>query len=173
MKKEIMKEIMYGRRSIRKYTDEAVTKEEIDLLLHYAMSGPTACNRKPWKFYVVTNQEVLSKLRKVTLFSNMNAPCAIIVCGDEHKSLPKSLSSFWIQDCSAAIENILLGAESMNLGTCWIGLYPQERVVSRMKKILEIEDEKIIPLGMVYVGHKKEEKAAGCAYDEANIHYIE
>lgn len=173
MKREIMKEIMYGRRSTRKYTEESVSNEDIDLLLHYGMSGPTACNRKPWKFYVVRNSEVLNKLRKVSLFSNMNAPCAIIVCGDEHKAVIKNLSSFWIQDCSAAIENILLGAESIGLGTCWIGVYPQERVVARMRKILQIEDEKIIPLGMIYLGHKKEIKDPSCAYDEANVHYID
>ena len=173
MKKEVLKEIMYNRRSIRKYTEEKVSKENIDLLLHYAMCGPSACNRKPWKFYVVTNEEILSKLRKVSMFSNMNAPCAIIVCGDEQKALPKTMSTFWIQDCSAAIENILLGAESLDLGACWIGLYPQERVVSRMKSILSIKDEKIIPLGMVYIGYKNEEKRPSCAYDESNIIYIE
>lgn len=173
MKKEIMKDIMYGRRSIRKYTDELVSKEDIEILLHYGMSGPSACNKKPWKFYVVTNNEVLSRLRRASLFSNMNAPCAIIVCGDENKALPKNMSSFWIQDCSAAIENILLGVESLDLGACWIGLYPQEKVVNRIRNILNITDDKIIPLGMVYIGHKKEEKKPSCAYDEANIEYIE
>lgn len=173
MKKEIMKEIMLGRRSIRKYTDEEVSKENIDLLLQYAMSGPSACNKKPWKFIVVTNKEVLSELKRVSLFSNMNAPCAIIVCGDENKALIKNMSSFWVQDCSAAIENILLGAESLDLGTCWIGIYPQERVVMRMKKILKIEDEKIIPLGMIYLGHKGETKEPRSQFDEKNVTYIE
>ena len=172
MKKEIMKNIMFGRRSIRKYTDEEVSEENIDLLLQYAMSGPSACNKKPWKFYVITNKDVLSKLRKVSLFSNMNAPCAIIVCGDENKAIIKNLSTFWIQDCSAAIENILLGAESLGLGSCWIGIYPQERVVTRMKKILEINDEKIIPLGMIYVGHKGETREPRTQYDENNVIYI-
>ena len=172
MKKEILKEIMYNRRSVRKYTEQEVSAEDIDLLLHYAMSGPSACNRKPWKFYVITNKEILEKLKTVSRFSNMNPPCAIVVCGDENKALPKDMSTFWIQDCSASIENILLGAESLDLGACWIGLYPQERVVERMKKILEISDEKIIPLGMVYLGHKNEEKNPSCAYDEENIIFI-
>ena len=124
------------------------------------------------KFYIVTNDEVIEKLRHVSRFSNMNASCAIIVCGDLEKALPKEMASFWIQDCSAAMENLLLAAEGCGLGACWIGVYPQKRVVERMKDILDITNDKIIPLGMVWIGYKAEEKKATCYYDDACVHYI-
>jgi len=172
MKKEIIKEIIFNRRSIRKFKNMPVKEEDINLLLQFAMSGPSACFRKPWAFYVVTKEEVLEDLRKVSRFSNMNAKCAIIVCGDLSKSLTQKPNDFWIQDCSAAMENILLGAEGIGLGGCWIGLYPQERAVERMKKVLNIEDSNIIPLGMAYIGYKDEEKESKTYYDENNVHYI-
>ena len=172
MKKEILQNIMIDRRSTRKFTEEKVKEEDIKYILECAMSGPSACFRKPWKFYIVTNDEVIEKLRHVSRFSNMNASCAIIVCGDLEKALPKEMASFWIQDCSAAMENLLLAAEGCGLGACWIGVYPQKRVVERMKDILDITNDKIIPLGMVWIGYKAEEKKATCYYDDACVHYI-
>jgi len=172
MEKEIVKKIIYSRRSIRKFKDIPVSDSDIKLLLQFGMSGPTACLKKPWKFYVVTNGDVLEKLKSVTKFSNMNAKCAIIVCGDLNKSLTKEPNDYWIQDCSAAIENILLGAEGIGLGGCWIGLYPVARAVKRMRNILNINDCNIVPLGMVYIGHKGEEKEPSTYYDENNVYYI-
>lgn len=110
-----LKEVLKARRSVRKYKDEPVSKEDIDYLLHAAMSGPSACNRTPWEFYVITNKESLEKLRKASRFSNINAPLAIIVCGNLSRALPSQLSPYWIQDCSAATENILLAATDLKL----------------------------------------------------------
>ena len=122
-----LKEVLKARRSIRKYKDEPVSKEDIDYLLHAAMSGPSACNRTPWEFYVITNKETLEKLRKASRFSNINAPLAIVVCGNLSRALPSQLSPYWIQDCSAATENILLAATDLKLGSLWCGIHPQKR----------------------------------------------
>ena len=91
-----VREALQKRRSIRKYTEDAVSKEQLDELLHAAMSGPSACNRTPWDFYVVTDPEVLKKLREAAKFSKITAPAAIVVCGNLSKALPMQYASYWI-----------------------------------------------------------------------------
>lgn len=164
-------EAMLKRRSIRKYTEEKISEEQIETLLHYAMSGPSACNKKPWEFYIVTNDNKLSELRSSTRFTNYNAPLMIVVCGNTKKSLFGNLSDYWIQDCSAAIENILLGVTAMGLGACWCGITPQVRPTKRVREILEVE-EHIIPLGIVMIGHPDENPEPRDQYDSKKIHYV-
>ena len=86
-----LKEALLKRRSIRRFTDKPVPEEYINELLHAAMSGPSACNKTPWEFYVITNEETLLKLRKAARYSNIAAPLAIVVCGNLSKALPPSL----------------------------------------------------------------------------------
>ena len=97
-----VREALQKRRSIRKYTKEPVSKEQLEELLHAAMSGPSACNRTPWDFYVVTDPEVLKMLREAAKFSKITAPAVIVVCGNLSKALQMQYASYWIQDCSAA-----------------------------------------------------------------------
>ena len=114
-----VREALQKRRSIRKYTEDAVSKEQLDELLHAAMSGPSACNRTPWDFYVVTDPEVLKKLREAAKFSKITAPAAIVVCGNLSKALPMQYASYWIQDCSAATEKIFcLQRQNWDLVRC-------------------------------------------------------
>ncbi|MGM9858134.1 MAG: nitroreductase family protein [Bacilli bacterium] len=167
-----VKEVFQKRRSIRSFKNEKISKEYIDLLLHAAMSGPSACNKKPWKFYVITNEHKLSELKKVTRFSSYNAPLAIVVCGDLRKALPMQLSSYWIQDCSAATENILLQATDLGLGSLWCGVHPQKRAEQNLSKLLELDD-KCIPLNIIYIGYPNEEKEPRDQYDEKCIEVIE
>ncbi|MBE5775408.1 MAG: nitroreductase family protein [Clostridiales bacterium] len=165
------KEILLKRRSVRKYTDEAVSDAHVDELMHAAMSGPSACNRQPWAFYVVRNEEKIAQLRKATHFSNIKAPLAIVVCGNLSKALPMQLAEYWIQDCSAATENILLRAVDLGLGTVWCGLHPQKGGVKKVSEILEL-DAKKIPLNIIWVGHPAEEPKPGDWYDEKRVHHI-
>ena len=165
-------EAMLKRRSIRKYTKEKVSKEDIETLLKYAMSGPSACNRCPWEFYVISNEEVIKEFYTSFRPMRIEAPLAIVVCGNMNETLKDDLSSYWIQDCSAAVENILLGAVSLNLGTVWCGITPQADKVQKTKEILSLDDH-IIPLGLVYVGHPDIEQEPRTQYKEEKVHYIE
>ena len=128
-----LQEVLQRRRSIRKYTQEPVSKEDIDLLMHAAMSGPSACNKTPWEFYVITDEAVLEKLRNASRYSKIYAPLAIVVCGSLSRALPSQLAPYWIQDCSAATENILLAATDLGLGTVWCGIHPQKRAEERVR----------------------------------------
>ena len=147
-----LKDILLRRRSVRKFTDEPVSREQIDELLHAAMSGPSACNRMPWEFYAVTNADILDKLRKASPFTNMKAPLAIIVCGDLSRALPLMMAEYWIQDCSAATENILLRAVDMGLGAVWCGVHPQKRALKVVTELLSLPENQI-PLNIIYSGH--------------------
>lgn len=166
-----VKDALLKRRSIRKYLDKEVSDEIIEELLHAAMSGPTACNRRPWIFYVIKDQDKLNELRKASRFSNMNAPLAIVVVGDLSRSLPLQLKDFWIQDCSAATENILLRATDLGLGSLWCGIYPQKRPVERVKKILGITNSDI-PLNIIYIGYGDEEKESRDQYEKNRVKVI-
>ena len=166
-----VKDALLKRRSIRKYLDKEVSDEIIEELLHAAMSGPSACNRRPWIFYVIKDQDKLNELRKASRFSNMNAPQAIVVVGDLSRSLPIQLKDFWIQDCSAATENILLRATDFGLGSLWCGIYPQKRPVERVKKILGITNSDI-PLNIIYIGYGDEEKESRDQYEKNRVKVI-
>ena len=166
-----VKDALLKRRSIRKYLDKEVSDEIIEELLHAAMSGPSACNRRPWIFYVIKDQDKFSELRKASRFSNMNAPLAIVVVGDLSRSLPLQLKDFWIQDCSAATENILLRATDLGLGSLWCGIYPQKRPVERVKDILGITNSDI-PLNIIYIGYGDEEKESRDQYEKNRVKII-
>lgn len=167
-----LKEALLKRRSIRKFKSEPVAKTVIDELLHAAMSGPSACNRRPWEFYVVTNEEKLAELRSASRFTKIVAPLAIVVCGNLERALPLKMSEYWIQDCSAATENILLRTTDLGLGAVWCGAHPQERAVDSIRRILSIPDSQI-PLGIILIGHPDEECEPRDQYEEECVHYVE
>lgn len=166
-----LKEALLKRRSIRKFTDEPVSEEMINELLHAAMSGPSACNRKPWEFYVITNTEVLEQLKSASKFTKFSSKLAIVVCGNLKKALPLKYAEFWIQDCSAATENILLRATDLGLGAVWCGIYPQNGAEDRVRKFVGIP-AKQIPLNIIFIGHPAQEQEARDQYDEKCVHYI-
>ena len=166
-----LKEVLLKRRSVRKFTEQPVSDEMIEELLHAAMSGPSACNRKPWEFYVVTNEQVLEELKTASKFSRFSAKLAIVVCGNLSRPLPMHLADYWIQDCSAATENILLRVTDLGLGAVWCGIHPQKRAEEKARKALGIS-EKQIPLNIIYIGYPAEEPEARDQYEEKRVHYI-
>ena len=166
-----IREAIYKRRSVREFEEKQVSQEIIKSLLEDAMAAPSACNKKPWEFYVIRNKEKQELIKKGIKYSNFNSDVLIIVAGNTNNSLTKDDNDFWIQDCSAAIENILISAVSFGLGTCWCGLYPVKNRMERVKEILEIEDH-IIPLGAIHIGYPKKEIEGRTQYDENKIHYV-
>lgn len=166
-----LEELMLKRRSIRKYLPNKVEEDKIDKLLQYAMSAPSAVNRQPWEFYVVTNEEMLDKICKAGPFSKHYSPLKIVVCGNTSKALPLGLKEYWVQDCSAAIENILLGVTDMGLGACWEGVYPQKGFTKKLSELLNLPNTHI-PLAVLSIGYPNEELAPRTQYNEKKIHYI-
>ena len=166
-----LKDVLLKRRSIRKFTEAPVSEEMIEELLHAAMSGPSACNKKPWEFYVITNETVLEELKSSSKFTKFDAKLAIVVCGNLSRALPMQLADYWIQDCSAATENILLRATDLGLGAVWCGIHPQKRAEKKVREILGLSD-KLIPLNVIFMGHPAEEPEARDQYEEKRGHYV-
>ena len=166
-----LKEVLLKRRSVRKFTEEPVSEEMIEKLLHAAMSGPSACNKRPWDFYVVTQEEALETLKLASKFTKFSSKLAIIVCGNLSRALPLQLAEYWIQDCSAATENILLRVTDLGLGAVWCGIHPQKRAEERVRKMLDIPKTQV-PLNVIFIGHPAEEPESRDQYDEKRIHYI-
>lgn len=163
-------ETIFQRRSIRKYTDQQVEPEKLDLLLKAGMAAPSAMNCKPWEFVVITDSEKLSQFRSRLIFGNRNAPAAIVVCGNPSLSLNPAARLFWVQDCSLAGENILIAAESLGLGTVWVGVHPVGEFVRVVREIAGLP-KRVTPLGLIYVGYPMEDKPARTQYDERRVHW--
>lgn len=166
-----VRECILKRRSIRKFKDDLVSDSDIALLLEAAMAAPSACNKKPWEFYVIKDKSYLNAIKSVSRFAKYNAPLAIVVCGNKNKSLSNKDNDFWIQDCSAAIENILLTAVSLGLGSVWCGLYPINAHVNKARDILGVDDS-IVPLALVYIGYPLEEPVSRINVNDDCVHYL-
>lgn len=158
-----------SRRSIRKYKDIKVSEEIVEYLLKCGMSAPSAGNEKPWEFIVLRDKEVMKKITEVHPYSKMllNTDVAIVVCGDESK---EKFKGFWVQDCSAATENILLAAEEKELGAVWLGVYPIIDRVNAIKEVLNLP-ESVIPLSIIPVGYPDEERKTEDRFNKERIHY--
>lgn len=167
-----LREALLKRRSVRKFTNQVVSDEYIDELLHAAMSGPSACNKTPWDFYVVKKPEVLEQLRDAAHYSCIDAGLAIVVAGNLSRALPMQLAPFWIQDCSAATENILLRAVDLGLGAVWCGIHPQKRAEKKVSDALGLSPKQI-PLNIIYIGYPAEEPEMRDQYNEKFVHIIE
>jgi nitroreductase len=139
-------DIILSRRSIRRFTEEPITEAEIKTLLEAAMAAPSASNLKPWYFIVVTEREVLNKLAEAHPHAKMlnDASLCISICGDPEAS------RYWVQDCSAATENLLLAVTALDLGAVWCGVHPRPERVKEISKILGIKGP-IVPLNLIAV----------------------
>lgn len=166
-----VREALQVRRSVRRFTKEKVSEENIEELLHAAMSGPSACNAVPWEFYVVTKEEEIEKLRRCSKYTGMEAPLGIVVCGNMTNALPEEARDFWIQDTSAATENILLAAVDIGLGSVWCGIHPMAQAEDNVRKALGLPEE-MVPLNIIWLGHPAENPKARDQYDKSKVHYI-
>lgn len=173
--------VIHSRKSVRNYTGVPVSNDDIIDLLRAGMAAPSAVDRRPWSFVAVTERETLDNLSKATPFSGMlkKAGAAIIVCGIPMKSMVKMKlinlvagvsNDYWVQDCSAATENILLAAEAKGLGAVWIGIHPVEAKVETVRKILNIPDN-ITPLNIISIGHPVGTEKPKNKFDGKAIHW--
>jgi nitroreductase len=163
-------DIILSRRSIRQFTAEPVDHDVLILLLKAAMAAPTACNSQPWEFIVVTEQARLDLIRSKFLFARYNAPASIVVCGNPGIANNTAAREHWVQDCSAATENLLIAATGMGLGAVWIGVYPYPSKIRPLAEALGIP-ENVTPLSMVLVGHPAEFKEPHTQYDEHHVYW--
>ena len=163
-------DMIFKRRSVRIFTKKKVEKETLTQLLQAAMAAPSASNGRPWEFVTITDEDTLNTLRSKLQYGKYNAPAAIVVLGNLEIAANESSHRYWIQDCSAATENILIAAAGMDLGTVWIGSYPKEKTMDILRETLNIPDS-VFPLSLIFVGHPAEEVVPRTQYDEKRVHW--
>ena len=158
------------RTSIRQYKAQAVEQEKIDIMLKAAMAAPTAVNLQPWHFIVITDKKAIGLLSGN---QPTNAPLLIAVCGNTDKTTMENgnkLPDFWVQDVSAATENLLLAAHALGLGAVWTGVYPVMERTAEVANVLNCPPN-IIPLAVVRIGYPDEAPEPKDKFKEENISY--
>ena len=161
------------RKSVRAYTDRAVSHEQLDTLIRAAMAAPTGRDMRPWHFIVLEGRHQLSPLAEQLPYAKMlaEAQAAVVVCGDMSVTDKEdNPSRNWTFDCSAATENLLLQAEAMGLGAVWTGVYPYDERLEAVKQVLHLPDH-LIPLNVIPIGYPKGDPQPKDKYDPAKVEY--
>jgi nitroreductase len=141
----------------------------IKTLLEAAMHAPSAGNEQPWQFVVIDERSILDQIPRICSTAAMcrQAAAAILVCSD---ATLEKYPNFWVQDCSAAAENLLLAAHSLGLGAVWAGIYPLKDRVVAFRRRLSLPEE-ITPLALIAIGYPDETPASQQRYKEERVHY--
>lgn len=163
-----MKAIL-GRRSIRKFTGAHIPDEDVKKLLEAAMSAPSACNQQPWHFVVVRDKKTHEKIMEIQPYTKMleKASLAVVVCADPDL---QTCPGYWVQDVSAATENILLAVHALGYGATWCGIYPRDDPVWKLRELIGLP-KNVIPLNVIAIGVPDEEKPPANRYNEDRVHH--
>ena len=163
--------LIFGRRSIRLYTPGPVAEQDVTLLLQAAMAAPSAMTKDPWRFVIIRQPQTLAQLTAILPGGKMlsTAALAIVVCGDLEAAFERQLS-FLLQDCSAAIENLLLAAHGLGLGACWVGVHPTPDSIREVSKLLGLPNS-VIPIAAVALGHPGEQLEPRTRFNSASVHF--
>jgi nitroreductase len=161
-------EVIFNRRSIRQYTSEQITENQIEILLKAAMYAPSAVNKQPWHFVVFRNRETMKQIMDVHQNASMlsHADVAILVCWDEQLQHDVGYGPI---DCAAATQNILLAAHNIGLGAVWVGIYPRPQRVASVHRIFNLP-ENIKPFSIISLGFPAEQKPLPKRFDRSKIH---
>ena len=158
-----------SRRSIRTYTAEPVSDQHIENLLRAGMAAPSAGNQQVWEFVIVDERRLLDAIPTVHPYAQMcaQAPLCIIVCADPSR---EKYAGFWVQDCSAATQNILVAAHALGLGAVWLGIAAGGDRAQQLADLLQLPDG-IEPLAMIALGHPAETVEPEDRFDPLKTHH--
>jgi nitroreductase len=162
-------ETLLTRRSIRKYKEQKIEKDKIDIILKSAMYAPSAMNLQAWHYVVIDDKNVLNETIKSIPHAELliQTPAAILVCGD---AAVEKNESWMIQNCSAAIQNILLAAHGLGLGSCWIAIHGMDEIVKNVSAQFKLP-ENVIPISLITLGYPDETVSAEDRFRKEKIHY--
>ncbi len=164
--------VIFNRKSVRKFTDKVVERKDLELILKAGMAAPTAVDRRPWAFVAVTDRAVLNALADKLPYAKMlyQATAAIVVLGDLDKTLPGEGQAYWIQDCSAVTQNILLAVEALGLGAVWTATYPGKDREAAVREVLGLPLN-VIPLNVIPIGYPDGDPKPKDKWDPTIIHW--
>lgn len=163
--------VILNRKSVRSFMNLSVTNSQLELIIKAGMAAPSANNKQPWSFIAITERELLNQLGDKLPYAKMlhEATAAIVVCGIPEKS-GDSPEGYWVQDCSAATQNILLAIESMGLGSVWTGVYPRPDRITIVRNVLNIPED-VFPLNVIPIGYPKGEQKSKDKFKPESIHW--
>ena len=155
-----------NRKSVRTYSDKKIEQDKIDTILKCAMAAPSAMNKQPWELLVVTDKKILEQVSSIVPNASYCRTCqlAIIVCGNKSVS-----ENFWIQDCCAVTENILLTVESLKLGAVWCAVFPNDAKVKQIQELFKLPED-VIPLNVIPMGYPLVKENPKDKYSSKKIH---
>ncbi len=161
---------LFSRRSVRVYEPREVSEEMLRDLLEAGMAAPSAAGKDPWRFVTVRDRATLQRLTEGLPNGKMlaQAGAGIVVCGDLTAAHGQEMS-YLLQDCSAAIENILLAASILGLGACWLGVHPRPERQAHVRQVLGIPPE-IVPISALAIGWPAERPPARTRYSARYVH---
>lgn len=162
-------EALVTRRSIRKYKNKPVSDIDLKKIISCGMHAPSAVNKQPWHFIIFRDQRITEKLIQVHPNANMllGANAGILVCYDTQLQHDEGFGPI---DCSAATQNILLAAHGLNLGACWIGIYPRQERMNTLQEAFNLP-EHVIPFSVISVGYPDEVKRQPERFNKDRIHF--
>lgn len=163
---------IHSRKSVRSYVNKPVSKDDLMTIMKAAMAAPSAMDLRPWRFVAITDKKKLNELSEILPYGKMlkNAGAAIAVCGDLAKTFEGKEKEFWVQDCSASTQNILLAVEASGLGAVWIGVYPNDERVAAVSSALGLPPN-IIPLNVISIGYPTGEEKPKDKFNKEYIHW--
>lgn len=161
---------IFSRRSIRKYQEKALPATVLTDLLEAGMAAPSAVAKDPWHFLVIQEKNMLQRLADALPHGQMlrHAGAAILVVGDISRAHDQK-ESYMLQDLSAAVENILLAANALGLGGCWLGVHPRPERMTAMRELFKLPDG-IIPFCGIALGWPAEQQPARTRFKEDRVH---
>lgn len=171
-KQEIILGNILSRTSDRLFdSSREVGMENLMTILRAGMAAPSGVNRQPWHFVLVTKRQILDKLAEQLPYCKManQANAAIVVCGDKSKFLEGADNELWVQDLSAATENILLAAHALGLGSVWTALYPHNDRMGTAYEILNLQNPDLIPFNVIPIGYVTTAHTPLDKWDESKI----
>lgn len=162
-------DVIYTRRSIRKFQNKKIEKDVLEVILKAGMYAPSAYNEQPWQFIVIDDRKLLNEIPNFHPHSNMckTAPLAILVCADLTKEKTEDM---WAFDCAAATQNIMLAARDKNIGSVWVGVYFRKDYIKAFTKFLNLPKH-IVPISLVPMGYPDEEVSTVDRFKKDRIHY--
>jgi len=161
-------EAIHTRRSIRAYQDKPVPEDLVQKVLAAAMSAPSACNAQPWQFIVIRDRKILKEIPRINSYAAMaaHASLAILVCGDLRLEIS---AGYWVVDCSAAVQNLLLATHALGLGAVWTGVFPQKERMEAFRSLLNLPQQ-VVPHSLIAMGYPAEQPAHGNRYRPDRVH---
>lgn len=168
-------ETILSRRSVRSFLDKPVEKYLIEKILKAGMSGPSACNKRPWQFLVVEDKDTLAKMAKVCGAAGkplLGAACAILICGDMEKTFRRA-PEYWVVDGAIAGQNMILTAANFGIGSVWLGTWPQKEKIEGEAQLFNLP-EGIVPHSVIafgYAADKGDPAWTTVGYEKDKVHW--